>query len=104
MQKLSVRYGLIFSCGWLLPTEDMQSEFITAFGASANGSAEFALHKFPAIVAAVGGNVVEPTGACVCAGISEMFSVWVCSPPIAPRAIPSPTCTGTRPCKLGSPK
>src|SRR5712691_4255322 len=40
----------------------------------------------------------------LCAGISEILSVWVVSPPNCPSKMPWPTCTGMRPCRFGSPK
>src|SRR5712692_2048825 len=103
MMKLSTRYGDMFSCGWLPPAGSTHAGFIAEFAAPAYTWALPVAHKFPAAVGELG-ELEEPIGTWLCAGISEMFTVWAVSPPSSPRAIPLPTWTGDRPCRLGRPK
>src|SRR6266481_6295954 len=103
MMKFSTRYGDMFSWGWLPPVAVIHAGFMAAFPVAAYGFVVFVAQIFPDGPGALG-DPGEPIAVWLWAGISEIFSVWVASPPSSPRAIPLPTCTGERPCRFGSPK
>src|SRR3954469_18167111 len=104
MMKLRTRYGDMFSCGWLPPVGKMQAGFMELLGCALEYRLlGFDAHKLPPGPGAVGA-LGLPTGTWLCAGNSEMLSVCAVSPPRSPSTMPSPTCTGMRPCRLGRPK
>src|SRR5205807_8464376 len=91
----------MFSCGWLPPVGKMQAGLVAVVGVALY-SVTLAHRLFSAAVELAA--VEEPTGTWLCAGISEMLRVCADSPPSSPRAMPLPTCTGERPCRLGRAK
>src|SRR5262245_45202154 len=104
MMKLSTRYGDMFSCGWLPPVGVIDAGVIVVLKLRSNGLELLADHRLPAAPGDVGGLVVLPTGVWVWAGSSEMLIVCAVSPPDSPKTMPSPTCTGDLPWRLGRPK
>src|SRR5260370_40868671 len=102
MMKLSTRYGDMFSCGWLPPTDVTPVGLIAVFPVVLYRLG-LEHQRFPE-APGVGGLLEDPTGTWLCAGVSEMLSVCVLSPPFCPRVKPPPMWTGERPCKSGSAK
>jgi hypothetical protein len=83
MTKFSVRYGWRLLCGWLPPAGTTLPGFIAVFADGAYGDRSWAAKVAPAGEPLEAG-FASPVTPWVCAGISEIISVWFSSPALSP--------------------